>query len=336
MIEQNKAEFDKSNITYWRDKGYTGKGVNIVILDDNGLSYPRDNIIEPLIHLDRSIYDYNHKTRVTAMTREVLSNTNIYAFNWFADYKDEIIDWIKANKDMIDFINCSFNATQFSANKLMQLKDLDIPIFAGVGNDGKPYSNLTSELEFVFGIGMWGEAQDRKAVGSNYGLNLDFMAYTGIYYHNSDNTRVVQFYGTSCSSPYAMACAGYYAEWFRTQYNRPMNTQECFEFLLENVDDKDEIGRDDNSGYGLIKLPDKIPTLEKPIEPPIIKEPEKEIDTMEFKDTKGHWGEQDIDFLVEKGLMQGYPDGTFQPDRALTRAEYASMKAKELGFVKKK
>jgi len=324
MIEQNKAEFEKSNITYWRDKGYTGKGVNIVILDDNGLSYPRDNIIEPLIHLDRSIYDYNHKTRVTAMTREVLSNANIYAFNWFADYKDEIIDWIRTNKDMIDFINCSFNATQFSYDKLMELKDLDIPVFVAVGNYGKPYSNLTGTLPFVFGIGGWGEAQDRKAVMSNYGLNLNFMAYTGIYYHNSDNTKVVQFYGTSCSSPYAIACAGYYSEWFRDQYNRPMNTQECFEFLLKNVDDKDEIGRDDNSGYGLIKLPDKIPTLEK------------EIDTMEFKDIGNHWAKQEIEFITDKGLMQGYPDGTFQPDRALTRAEYATMKAKELGFVKKK
>jgi len=324
MIEHNQAEFDKSNITYWRDKGYTGKGVNIVILDDNGLSYPRDNIIEPLIHLDRSIYDYNHKTRVTAMTREVLSNTNIYAFNWFADYKDEIIDWIKTNKDMIDFINCSFNATQFSYDKLMELKDLNIPVFVAVGNYGKPYSNLTGTLPFVFGIGGWGEAQDRKAVMSNYGLNLNFMAYTGVYYHNSDKTKVVQFYGTSCSSPYAIACASYYAEWFRKQHNRPMNTQECFEFLLKNVDDKDEIGRDDNSGYGLVRLPDEIPTIK-----------EEEI-KLEFKDTKGHWGEQDIDFLVEKGLMQGYPDGTFQPDRALTRAEYASMKAKELGFVKKK
>jgi len=324
MIERNRAEFDKSNITYWRDKGYTGKGVNIVVLDDNGATYPRDNIIEPLIHLDRSIYDSNHKTRVTATLREILPGANIYAFNWFADYKDEIIDWIIENKDMIDFINCSFNATQFSYDKLMQLKHLNIPIFVAVGNYGKPYSNLTGELPFVFGIGGWGEAQDRKAVMSNYGLNLDFMAYTGIYYHNSDNTKVVQFYGTSCSSPYAIACASYYAEWFRYQYNRPMSTQECFEFLLKNVDDKDEVGRDDNSGYGLIKLPNEIPKIK-----------EEEI-KMRFNDTANHWAEEEIEFVTDRDLMKGYLDGTFRPDRPLTRAEYATMKARELGFIKKK
>jgi len=330
MTEQNKAEFDKSNITYWRDKGYTGKGVNIVVLDVYGTPYPKDNIIEPLLHLDTAKTGWGHKTQVCAVIREVLPDANIYSFHWSSGYKDEIIAWIVEHKDMIDYINCSFSSTQHSADKLMELKDLDIPVFAAVGNTGKPYANLTGALPFVFGIGAWGERYDARETYSNYGLNLDFIAYTGIYYHNSDNTKVVQFYGTSCSSPYAMACAGYYAEWFRKQYKRPMNTQECFEFLLKNVDDKDEVGRDDNSGYGLIKLPNEIPIFENPIEP------EEEIDKMEFKDTKGHWGEQDIDFLVDKGLMQGYPDGTFQPDRALTRAEYATMKAKELGFVKKK
>jgi len=324
MIEQNKAEFEKTNITYWRNEGYTGKGVNIVVLDVYGTPYPKDNIIEPLLHLDTAKVGWGHKTQVCAVIREVLPDANIYSFHWSSNYTDKIIQWIIENKDNIDYINCSFTSTQSSYNDLIKLKDLGIPIFVGVGNASTPYSNLTGELPLAFGIGAWGEVYDRKATYSNYGINLDFMAYTGIYYHNSDKTKVVQFNGTSCSSPYAMACSGYYSEWFRTQHNRPMNTQECFEFLLKNVDDKDEIGRDNNSGYGLIKLSDKIPTLEK------------EIDAMEFRDIGTHWAKQEIEFITDKGLMQGYPDGTFQPDRALTRAEYASMKAKELGFVKKK
>jgi len=57
---------------------------------------------------------------------------------------------------------------------------------------------------------------------------------------------------------------------------------------------------------------------------------------MEFKDIGSHWAKQEIEFITDKGIMNGYPDGTFQPDKALTRAEYATMKAEELGFVKKK
>ncbi|NOU96128.1 hypothetical protein GC093_23300 [Paenibacillus sp. LMG 31456] len=38
-------------------------------------------------------------------------------------------------------------------------------------------------------------------------------------------------------------------------------------------------------------------------------------------DTQGHWGETRIANVMEAGIMQGYPDGTFQPDRGLSRAE---------------
>ena len=336
MIEHNQAEFDKSNILKWRSEGYTGKGVNIVVLDDNASPYPKDNIIEPLKHLDTAVYGPGHKSQVCSVVREVLPEANIYAFYWLKYNRDKIIAWIKEHKDIIDVITCSLDTSQGGYDSLMELKDLNIPLLIAVGNNSKPYGTLTSSLPFAFGIGGWGEHYDRRAVMSNYGLHLDFMAYTGIYYVSETSNREVQFYGTSCSAQYCAAIIGMYAEWFRMGNKMPMNTQECFEFLLKNVDDKDEAGRDDNSGYGLIRLPDKIPTFEKPIEPPIIIEPEKEIDIMEFKDIGKHWAKQEIEFITEKGLMQGYPDGTFQPDRALTRAEYATMKAKELGFVKKK
>lgn len=41
------------------------------------------------------------------------------------------------------------------------------------------------------------------------------------------------------------------------------------------------------------------------------------------KDYKGHWAEKEIDRVIENGLMQGFDDGNFYPDRSLTRAEIA-------------
>jgi len=313
VIARNEAEFTKSNILKWRSEGYTGKGVNIVVLDDNGATYPKDNIIEPLLHLDRSIYKAGHKGQVCSVIREVLPNANIYAFNWFSDYKDEINKWIIEHADMIDVINCSFSTTSSGYNSLMELKDLNIPFTVAVGNEATPYGNLTSSLEFAFGIGMWGQEQDRKSVRSNYGLHLDFMAFTGIYYVSETSGREVQFYGTSCSAPYTAGIIGVYAELFRSINNRPMTRQECFEFLLKSLDDKDEIGRDDNSGYGLVKLPNEIPTIEKE-EPKVI-----------FEDTKNHWSKEVVDAVSEAGIMTGYADGTFKPDKAITRGEMASV-----------
>lgn len=37
----------------------------------------------------------------------------------------------------------------------------------------------------------------------------------------------------------------------------------------------------------------------------------------------GHWAYQAIEQLVRDGIIEGYPDGTFRPNRTLTRAEFA-------------
>lgn len=42
-------------------------------------------------------------------------------------------------------------------------------------------------------------------------------------------------------------------------------------------------------------------------------------------DITGHWAEEDIRWCMEHGMMKGYPDGTFQPDKPVTRAELAAV-----------
>lgn len=42
-----------------------------------------------------------------------------------------------------------------------------------------------------------------------------------------------------------------------------------------------------------------------------------------FEDVKGHWGYDAIDKAYRTGLITGYPDGTFKPDREITRGEVA-------------
>lgn len=45
----------------------------------------------------------------------------------------------------------------------------------------------------------------------------------------------------------------------------------------------------------------------------------------EFKDMKGHWGSKSVQKMQSLGILGGYTDGTFQPDKALTQAELAVM-----------
>lgn len=42
-------------------------------------------------------------------------------------------------------------------------------------------------------------------------------------------------------------------------------------------------------------------------------------------DITGHWAEDAIRWCMDKGLMRGYEDGTFQPDKGVTRAELATV-----------
>ncbi|WP_161601451.1 S-layer homology domain-containing protein [Paenibacillus luteus] len=44
-----------------------------------------------------------------------------------------------------------------------------------------------------------------------------------------------------------------------------------------------------------------------------------------FSDIAGHWGEERIKQAAKNGIVSGYPDGTFKPNRTVTRAEFAVM-----------
>ncbi|WP_160499501.1 immunoglobulin-like domain-containing protein [Paenibacillus dendrobii] len=41
----------------------------------------------------------------------------------------------------------------------------------------------------------------------------------------------------------------------------------------------------------------------------------------DIKDIQGHWAEKDLKLVIQAGIMKGMPDGTFRPDKPLTRAE---------------
>ncbi|NLX02133.1 MAG: hypothetical protein GXY40_06355 [Syntrophomonadaceae bacterium] len=80
------------------------------------------------------------------------------------------------------------------------------------------------------------------------------------------------------------------------------------------------------------------PNPEQPVDPqpeqPVNPEPDQSELTpkVELKDISGHWAQAIIMELVNSGVVSGYPDATFQPDKNITRAEFttALVKAFEL------
>ncbi|WMT43360.1 S-layer homology domain-containing protein [Paenibacillus sp. D2_2] len=47
--------------------------------------------------------------------------------------------------------------------------------------------------------------------------------------------------------------------------------------------------------------------------------------TVKFSDISGHWAEKNIKQAVSSGIVTGYSDSTFMPDKTVTRAEFAVM-----------
>ena len=44
-----------------------------------------------------------------------------------------------------------------------------------------------------------------------------------------------------------------------------------------------------------------------------------------FPDVQGHWAQTFIETLAQRGVILGFPDGTFRPDEPVTRAQFAAM-----------
>lgn len=53
-------------------------------------------------------------------------------------------------------------------------------------------------------------------------------------------------------------------------------------------------------------------------------------------DITGNWAEKQITQWIDSGLIAGYPDGTFQPNRPVTRAELVALINKSFGFTEEK
>ncbi|MGE5390614.1 MAG: S-layer homology domain-containing protein [Deltaproteobacteria bacterium] len=51
-----------------------------------------------------------------------------------------------------------------------------------------------------------------------------------------------------------------------------------------------------------------------------------------FTDTKSHWAKDFIETVTNAGYVSGYPNGSFKPDKNVTRAEFTSSLMRSLGY----
>ncbi|MCQ6561398.1 S-layer homology domain-containing protein [Paenibacillus mendelii] len=52
-------------------------------------------------------------------------------------------------------------------------------------------------------------------------------------------------------------------------------------------------------------------------------------------DIKGHWAENQINSWLEQGFVKGFEDGTFKPNKTISRAEFVALVNRSFGFTEK-
>lgn len=52
-------------------------------------------------------------------------------------------------------------------------------------------------------------------------------------------------------------------------------------------------------------------------------------------DYENHWAKEEIEFMKEKGVVSGYPDGTFRPNNNMTKAEFYKVINMIMGYIHK-
>jgi hypothetical protein len=69
-----------------------------------------------------------------------------------------------------------------------------------------------------------------------------------------------------------------------------------------------------------------LPTLTSTLKAEaIVKSTQTQIAQANLSDYMSNWAEPFIKVLIDKNIILGYPDGTFKPDRPVTRAEFAAL-----------
>jgi hypothetical protein len=123
--------------------------------------------------------------------------------------------------------------------------------------------------------------------------------------------------GTSASTPALAAQTA-----LLLQKYGDFNQAECVE-ILKSISLK--LGAKNEYGHGLPILPltDRLEILER-----------LRGENMNFKDVEqDRWSKNFIKICVDEGLLQGYPDGTFNPGASVTREELAVVLARLLDKI---
>ena len=263
MLKENEAMLDRSGVRHWHENGYYGQKVNIAVLDPFWSLYDwqrqQGKIELPFGEKPiSSNAQEGHGGQCAAVIAEVAPQANLFLL----PNTEEAFVWCLQND--IQILSCSYNGFALSAGLQKKLQESNVTVFASSGNRGNRTDGADKtypacyDFSIAVGAMVYHESQDKISASSNGGEALDCLAYTDVKVP-TDKGTTVEFGGTSCACPFA---AGQLAlVWHRLGINK---WQQAKAFIAEHCRDYGAAGKDRQSGYGLLVLPE-VKTLTKTI-----------------------------------------------------------------------
>jgi len=214
----------------WHDKGYTGKGVTIAVLD----GFEMSDIIKPY---DASL-ESTHGLNVCKSALVTAPDANIIMLKWKGAGCDKTrcVTWIKENNP--DLINISQGGNIIQARDFPQFEGF--PMFCASGNSAKDIPDYPARYDFTLAVGAWNHWLNKVASYSSRGEDIFGL---NPYIPNARGEMWAPM-GTSFACPFAVGLMACYLQWAKER-GQTLTTEQIYEVAKANKNE-----------YGILVLPD--------------------------------------------------------------------------------
>lgn len=200
--------------------------------------------------------------------------------------------------------------------------------FWAAGNDGADSYSRLLQVEDAIGVGAAEVLRSNKVIGGPRVYPAGYTSQTELVdfaapgnpgvniaaEKPSDHADILA--GTSFAAPWLCGMACLVDDFFLDRTGQALSRAAMVRFFKDHCEDIGKAGKDNQSGFGLVVLPEPEEIdIEKYVE----------VRKMEFadKDRISTWAKDAVEFCTEKGYMQGKSNNNFDPKSPITREEMA-------------
>ena len=339
LLNDNQRYRTFTGVQKFHDKGYFGQRVNAATAESWRVSYynPDGNVFDPTGINSAAADSDTHAVKTAATFFQCAPKANLFMIPVTGRFKsDGTYDWefmnkgVQAIKDhgitnMYMSLSPSWNTGAYQdVGRVMREELPEFSWFVSAGNEGDEGFNPTMRVDELTGVGAYvisvTDGTITKASYTSASELVDFAAPTMIRINVSATKPSDQGgpqSGTSFSAPWLCGMACLVDDFFIDRTGRPLTRDMMRQFMMDHVVDIHTDGFDDYTGWGAVVLPD-------PDDIDIDKyRSDNMIEAMKDKGLISSWAQEDVEYCLVNGLMNGVGEDRFDPKGDVTREQLA-------------